>query len=47
MNMVEAIPTIPGYEYNARSLSMGNGKVFIVASRNIKKDEEIFYAYGT
>ena len=47
MNIVEAIPTFPGYEYNARSFAQGNGKIFVVATKNIRKGEEIFYAYGT
>ena len=42
----DSIPTYPGFEYNAKYIQQLNGKIFIVATRNINKDEEIFYSYG-
>lgn len=42
----DSIPTYSGFEYNARSVRVATGKVFIVSNRDIHVGEEIFFAYG-
>ena len=39
------VPLLPGFSHNARTLQFG-AKMFVVSSRDIAKDEEIFYSYG-
>ena len=40
------IPCIDNYSYNADPLYHKSGKLFVIALRNILKDEEIFFPYG-
>ena len=44
---VPAAPCYEGHDYNAAALSHSDsGKLFIVATRDIKANEEIYYPYG-
>ena len=40
------ISCIDGFQYNSKSIISDSGKVFIVSTREILKDEEIFFSYG-
>lgn len=42
----KALYTYPGTDYNLRSLTTKMGKVFLVASKPIPKDAELFFPYG-